>query len=261
MTDTYYNGTRARIGEGYVDNVTAGFSPETDYILQRTPYGAQTVPPPLVFVHGAGGHIDGMLGGDQANIPGGYPYMSALIWQLAHYFTVIATDMGGDGWGNMTHQGYIERARLYLNSQMGCSGPVTLVGVSMGGGASLAYARNPSYASNVRAVCGIIPVISLAALKTIFTSSVNAAYGGNYTDAAYGANHSPIIFGNASTMTSTPVKLFYSSTDTTTLPADQATYVASRPQTMEQMVGTNGHGDLSVYDATPSAIDFCRFLR
>lgn len=248
------NGIRSTLGEGLVDHSGAGFPPETDYVFQQARIRpTDPVLPPLVFVHGAGGYIEESFAGNPTTV---------LLWrELAKYFTVIATDMGGDQWGNYIHQYYIERARLYLQNTMGCTGQVTLVGVSMGGAGVLNYTRNPAYSSNVRAVAGIIPLTSLNSIKAIFPASLNAAYGGDYTDATYGANHSPVVYGNASSFTNVPVKLFNSTGDTVTLPADQATFVAARPQTMTQVIGTAEHSDFLVGESIPSVVEFVRYLR
>ena len=253
------NGIRTYHGVGKVDNVSAGWPNETDYVMQRARVKpGEEVLPPLVFVHGAGALTDAHFED--------FPLTVKLWFELAKYFTVIVTDMGGSLWGSFAHQGYIERARLYLNNTMGCSGPVTLVGVSMGGGAIMAYARNGAYASNVRAVAGIVPLTSLNSLKNLnpaFQVSIDAAYSGagGYTDATSGANHSPVIFGNHANWANTPTKLFYSSNDTTTTPADQAILTTARPQTMTQMIGLNGHSDASVGDSIPGVVEFCRYLR
>lgn len=211
-------------------------------------------PPPLIFCHGAGVRRSFWIT-DPA-----FPYMQALIRELAKNFVVYASDLGGDWWGSADHTARIEEARTYLNTTMGTSGPVTLVGLSMGGLGALNYARaNPG---NVRGLSLLYPVLNVAQFKIDNPSNVaslDSAYPGGYTDGLYGANCSPAVYGNALTP-SIPVNICYSSADTVVAPATVTAFRAARPTTRIEMVGTQGHTDGSVGDALTSLVSFARVL-
>lgn len=122
----------------------------------------------------------------------------------------------GDLWANDSAYSYIDAMRTYMQSpEIGArSGKVVLVGLSQGALNVLAYAGR--YPANVAGVQAYLPNTSLAATKANsgYTAAVNAAYGGNYTDAAYGAQHSPEIQMNAATNPYTmPINLVYASDD------------------------------------------------
>lgn len=117
-------------------------------------------------------------------------------------FQCTATPGGiGDLWANDNAYAYIDACGPSCKvANVGAkSGKVILVGLSQGALSVLGYAGR--YPANVAAVQAYLPNTSLAASKANggYTAQVNAAYGGNYTDATYGAQHSPEIQMNAAT--------------------------------------------------------------
>lgn len=211
-----------------------------------------TRPQPLVIVHGAGYRTQHLT-----NDPN-FPNYCRMTRELAKHFTVYVSDMGGDWWGSPDHVSRIGDAKTYLEANWGTSGPVTLVGFSMGGLAALNYAKaNPTL---VRAVCTIFPVISLNRFRTDTPGAltqIDTCYSGGYSDASYGANHNPALWASSLT-SSVPVRIHYSDADST-IPADTiTTFAANRPSTQVEMVGHNGHTDATIGDALASIVQFCR---
>ncbi len=210
-------------------------------------------PPPLILVHGAGFLTKYMTNWDSTTA--NYCKMTH---ELAKYFTVYVSDFGGDWWGSPDHVARIDDARTYLQSAWGTSGPVTLVGFSMGGLGVLNYARaNPSL---VRAVCTIFPVISLNRYRTDTPGAlaqIDATYSGGYSDGTYGSMHNPALWASSLT-TSVPVRIHYSDADTQVPPDTITSFKTARPKTQIEMVGMNGHGDGTVGDALDHIIRFCR---
>lgn len=104
----------------------------------------------------------------------------------------------------------------------GRRGEVGLVGASMGGGASLAWAGK--HPDRTAFVVGMIALMSLKDLDELLPGYVDGAYGDNYTDEQYGAHHSPVVVAsqpsvltprdkNTSPFTNVPIKLWYCTDD------------------------------------------------
>lgn len=217
-------------------------------------YGG-TPKPPLIIVHGAGFVTPYITNWDSTTA--NYCKMTHT---LAKYFTVYTSDLGGDWWGSPDHVFRISEAKTYMENNYGTSGKLTLVGFSMGGLGALNWARiNPSA---VRAVVAAFPVISLNRFRTDTPGAlaqIDACYSGGYSDATYGSQHNPALWAS-SLDSSIPVYIPYSDADTT-IPHDTiTTFKADRPATTIEMVGSNGHGDLTIGDALPHIIRFARSL-
>lgn len=214
--------------------------------------GAATLPP-LMFVHGATYTTDITL-----NYA---PQHARMLNALAQYFTVYVADFNGDLWGNPEHTARIEDARTHLSNVWGAAGPVTVVGVSMGGLGALNYAKQ--YPGNVRGVLAFTPVINLQRFRNEAgggPAAIDPRYPGGYSDATYGATRNPAVW--ASTLpTSIPVSLMYSPADTL-IPVDTITdFKEARPtNTYVTNVGNGGHAESSIDAAQAQIIRFCRVL-
>lgn len=211
-------------------------------------------PPPLIFAHGATGRV---MDGTALSL-GQYE----LVWELAKYFTVIVTDLGGDQWANDTHISRIAAAKTYAAGTWFSSGPITLVGSSMGAAGCWAYAKaNPE---QVRCIAGIIPVSDIEDMRANnrggLAASINAAYGGAYSQATHGALHNPVTIAPTLT-TDIPVKLWYSNADVTVVPSTVLAIGAARPSTTLVDVGAGGHGQASIVAATDDVVKFVRYLQ
>ena len=154
-------------------------------------------------------------------------------------FQPTATPTGiGDLWANDNCYSFIDAMRTYMQgAAVGAkAGKVVLLGVSQGALNALAYAGR--YPANVAGVQAYLPNTSLAATKANsgYTAQVNAAYGGNYTDATYGAQHSPEIMMNAAANPYTmPINLIYASDD----PVIPQSYPTAFRDTVNGRTGTN----------------------
>lgn len=176
---------------------------------------------------------------------------------LAQRYTVIAADLGFNAFGNDIGVTRVGQAAAYLAASWASSGPVVLVGASMGAAVALNYAR--VHPENVAAVACIIPAVDLdvpdvhPAADEIDLAYPPAYDPGNPTMAA----HSPVLFASA-LPADMPIHLWTSSDDTTVLPATADAFVAARPQTGRTVFGAYGHGGINV--AVPLVVDWLRSL-
>lgn len=182
-----------------------------------------------------------------------------LIRSLAERHTIAVCDLGGQTWGNDTVITRIGQARTYLRNTWGSEGQVTLVGISMGGLAALAYAlANPSA---VRAVALIIPALDLNDLvvnnRGGAAADVNAAYGGAYNNATHGPTHNPAVYA-ASLRATMPIAIWTASDDPICVPSTADGFVTSRPQTARTDVGALGHSEASITAALDGVVQFVR---
>jgi len=214
----------------------------------------------MIFCHGAGYDLDGSLG---AGVLTEGTYHLKLIQTLSKYFTVFTSDFDVTQsrgiWGCEDHIAFIEDARLYLESEYGTSGKVTLAGVSMGGGGVLNYTRK--YPSNVRALAPITAVIDMQAwwnyLDPSGRTSIDMVYPPYYTDAAYGALYNPAVW--ASTLDpDIPVKLFYSTADVPPFYATVPAWLAARPSTLAQNY-PGGHAEAGLVYMLDDVVKFLRY--
>lgn len=220
------------------------------------------VPPPLIWAHGAGQSTEW-------SVSSILPHTWALIRELSQYFTVYVGDFDGtqtEGiWGNDNHIARIEEARLYLASEFLSAGPVTLIGVSMGGLGILNYAK--AHPTLVRAVVPQTAVLDLTlwiAETGGAASGVHAAYGGAYSEAVHGADHNPHTWWSTLT-TDIAAKIFYSSEDVTGTTGQAfkdpsvSDMVADRPSTLFGNYA-GGHAEGSMPNMAADILKFCRYL-
>ncbi len=114
--------------------VSAG---ELDSILVPTHWKKDGSLPGIIACHGAGA-----TGQSPVNVTLSGSYRLHRL--LGKYYPIIATDLGGpQTWGNPTAQARVATCKTYLQTTMGAkTGPVILVGISMGNLTALNYARN-----------------------------------------------------------------------------------------------------------------------
>lgn len=207
------------------------YGPAAEWDAVFTP--ANPGKPPLIWCHGN-------YGTAQAD----YSAYSTELRLLAQRYTVIAADLGFNTFGNDTGVTRVGQAVAYLAASWASSGPVVLVGASMGAAVALNYAVR--FPANVAACALIIPALSLLVDPSHpAADEIDAAYPPAYNDATNGPTHSPIQFaGNLPT--DMPIHLWTSSDDPTVPPATADAFVAARPQTGRTVFGAYGHGGINV---------------
>lgn len=167
-------------------------------------------------------------------------------------YTVVSCDLGGSAtWGNDTAQSRLTSAYSYSQGLAGVrTGKAILFGQSMGGLNSLVWAKNNK--SSVLGMVLVIPVCNLTDLASgQFSSAINAAYGGSYSQASNGAARNPVTFG--ASLAGLPVQLWYGDSDTLCKPADA--------QTLSSLIGTctlkplaGGHAEETVAKVDTSQV-------
>jgi pimeloyl-ACP methyl ester carboxylesterase len=154
------------------DRCSAG---EADVVLFPRTYRADGTTLGVIYCHGGGG--DALSVRDPVNRAGEWK----LVHGIAERHPVVSADLGGPAtFGNATAMARIEEARRYLQSTWGARpGAVALVGVSMGGLASLNFAAR--FPQLVTTVDGVLPLSDLRNLYDgtggIFKPYLDTAYG------------------------------------------------------------------------------------
>lgn len=165
---------------------------------------------------------------------------------------VISADMSGVGWGNDASQTALLDAITYAASALNpITSKVILCGVSMGGMLALNWAR-----ANPTKVSGIALFYPATSLQAIHDGTGGAANGATSTEAAYGgslatfnaavATHDPAQNTAAIAALGVPMKMWYSTADTTVGTANQtafATAVGGALQT--KSLGAVSHADMT----------------
>lgn len=234
--------TRSVTGQGY--SPTAPL--EYQYVVGSTKAWTGRRPP-LIYCHGSGETAQTASAASAAKAG-----QWAILTALAQHYFVIAADLGLQAWGNDAHVARIDEARLYLES-LGASGPVTLVGGSMGNLGAMGYLRQ--YPTRVRKLAGVIPCVDLAAVYPLASADIDAAYGGAYNDAVHGPTHSPVQYA-ATLAPTTPIHLFTSSNDPVCYPSTADAFVAARPATERTDLGALGHGETAAGAAAAPMLDW-----
>lgn len=197
--------------------------------------------PGVVYCHG-----HGQFSSSPTNslLTGQYPLFNA----LASQYAVGSGDFDDDAWGNATSLSNVNSLITWMQSTMGVqSGKVALVGISMGALTALNFAKaNPS---KVACVVGIIPALDLNDFATNnragYGASALAAYGGSYSDASDGATYNPYYY--AASFPDVPVHLYYSTADTTALPAYVTGFAAACPSATATVISTTlNHSEAAV---------------
>lgn len=223
--------------------LSGGYSVGTpgDSFLWITPrLGADGTKPLVVMLHGATGNPSVFL--DSQNWANQFNKLVKPIIEAD--YPLIAPMMGGDKWGNDVALGLITDAVTYGQTHGAKPGKVIIVGGSMGGGASYAWCR--ANLAQVEAMVGVIPVSDLNDFvvnnRDNLAASVNAAYGGAYSDATYGAIHNPKIF--VSQLAGLRLQVWYATDDPVVIPATVTAVTDAIPGADVHAV-TGGHSDVT----------------
>lgn len=109
-------------------------------------------------------------------------------------FPVLSCDFGGGIWGNSTAIARVGTAKTYLQGTLGAkSGAIAFVGQSMGHLTAMNWvAANLSSTACVVSSMGVCDLNDIHGNAT-YTASINAAYGGTYSNGTYGATYNPTI--------------------------------------------------------------------
>lgn len=188
-----------------------------------------------------------------------YAERRALFNGLAEAGHVIlsCTHGGNSTWGNATVLARLTAAKNFL---LGLPGvlptKVALVGTSMGGLSSLNWAAaNPSMVS---CMVGIIPVVNLTDVHTNnrggFTSAINAAYGGTYSEGSLGAAHNPNTIAAAGGFSSLPIQLWYGDSDAIVAPSTVTGFKANAGASCQAISMTGSHSEAIVSQVSLSSV-------
>lgn len=187
---------------------------------------------------------------------GGRPNLWSLMRTLAANYPVVVGNQGGDNWNNDDGRtgvgGCATAIRAASSPARASSGPVVLVGTSMGFTVAAGWAK--SNLSDVAAIVGILPLVDLDDLwNRDWNSSraaINTAYGGLYVPATMGAERNPML--SAGTL-NVPIRLYYAADDPGVLPATIAAFDAAAPNVTTVNLGSiGGHDTEAAYGALPT---------
>lgn len=161
---------------------------------------------------------------------------------------LLSSDWGGVAtWGNSTAISRAAAGRTAVQTAGAASGKVGLVGVSMGGGLAINYAK--SALANVSWIILVIPALDQQYARVQDTvegiaglrASIDAATGVTYP-AALPANQNPI--DNAAAITSIPILMFVCSDDDVS--TGYATFAANHGNCTTVQLGALGHTEAAV---------------
>lgn len=190
----------------------------------------------------------------EAQYFGGVHTIVAALVSAGH--PVLACELGGaTTWGNDTSLARVTTARSYLQASMGARpGKVALLGLSMGGLTALAWAGANS--ALTAGVVGLIPVVNIADIHTSnrggATATINAAYGGAYSDATLGATHNPQRMAAAGKYAGIPIRTYYGDSDAICVPATQTAFASSSGAITTRLTG--GHASSTIEQIDPAEI-------
>lgn len=224
---------------------------EDDAVLGTAQSWAGTRQAGVIYCHGANNNTETVIAEAEKR---------QVLYGLARYATVHVGDLGGDTFGNDTGITRVGQAIAYLRAEWGQSGPVALVGSSMGAIVALAYTL--AHPDEVLAVAGIIPGLDIADLYTRgmgIPEDIDAAYPPAYDDETDGPTHSPVRFA-ADLPADLPIALWTASNDALAVPATADEFVSLRPQTERTDLGALGHTDAAIGAAAEGVALFIRDL-
>lgn len=159
--------------------------PQGEVYLSRPVRSRRRKPAVVIYHHGATGTASGVLAD---------PYERRLLDALTGAgYMVLVSDFGGSLWGNGANHRHITDLITVARVHGGRTGPVALLGTSMGGGAVFSYAG--VHPHRVACAGGFLPVIDLDDLSTQ-TPSVDSAYLPAYADDIHGLRHSPLVMAS-----------------------------------------------------------------
>lgn len=227
------------------DTVTANefFAISTPKIAPPTPL------PPVIFCHGAGSDATAII-----SLTDSVERIARDVTNAG--YTMLACDLGGTGtWGNDTVISRINDAYTYAQTLPGIrTGRVLLLGTSMGGLSSLVWTAG--HMGQVHGLAAIIPVIDVndihANNRGGFTSAINAAYSGGWSQATYGAAHNPLTIATAGTYAALPMQIHYGTTDAICLPAKAIEFGTKTNSTLLPLAA--GHENLAYQSVDTAAL-------
>jgi pimeloyl-ACP methyl ester carboxylesterase len=147
-------------------------------------------------------------------------------------------------WGNATALACIDDAIAYAQSTLGAAtGKAHVMGFSMGGLAALAYATaNPSKVRSVLLVC---PGVDMDYYYSHGFADTATAYGSFSAMEAALPLHSPQQIAANGNLPNVPIKMFYTTDDTTAVTALQLTFASTAGAAVQvESMGTGGHSPL-----------------
>jgi predicted esterase len=186
-----------------------------------------------------------------------YIQRATLISRIAAAGHVVVTaDLGGNStWGNATVIARITAAKAYLLSLGVLSTKIALVGQSMGAQNAMVWAAaNPSLVS---CLVTMIPVVDVNDLQVNnrggLASDISSAYAGGWSEAVYGATHNPATIAAAGGLDSTPIQMWYGTSDTLCLPALAETF-AAQANLCEAHPIAGGHAESTIGNVDIDAV-------
>lgn len=233
--------TRTSYAAGRITSAPAEF----DVIFQDIPMFA---PPPtdgVLYFHGSAATATSVYAD---------PVQKAMLDAMAKTSVVLLADFGLQTWGNDTVIARAVEAMNYGEANLGVEGPWTFIGSSMGNSSSFATAK--AHPSRVKAIGGIIPLMSIPDIMSRGAAAeVNVAYGGAYNDAVHGPTHSPISM--AETIDPTlPIHLWCAPDDALVPLSIAQAFEAARPQTDLTVLPNGGHSIASIGNAAAGVLAF-----
>lgn len=237
-------GTRSRMG-------IAPFGTLQKYTVHTDVEGwsGEVEKPALLFCHGALG--SGTQATDAVT-------SSRLLKALAEDYVVMECDWGGDLFGNDVVMGMMNDALAWLRSTWNASAaPPVAMGWSMGACQALNYALD----NETSAVVAMIPVTDLEYVHANnvlgMAATINAAYGGTYTQAEDGPRNDPKVFAPLLDP-DLPVGLFCSTNDALLPLVTAHRFVWARPQTMYKEWGAFGHNINAIGSGRSQVLEYLR---
>lgn len=229
-------------------SIAAG--PEGSVLFRPRGYVGDGTQRAAIFLTGGGGTAVTTLASPFRKLP---QYLAGL------GVPVLSIDCGnnagtaaGYAWGNDIAATRIELARTTTLTLAGLKNDkVALIGGSGGFCNALQYARQ--FPARVGGVAGIVGLVDLDGFRDSniggFQAAIDTQYGGNAAFEAAVPTHSPLAYAATIQAASYPVKGWWSSNDTSVLPATVDAFCAAAPRVTRVNVGATDHAIPSTYDA------------
>lgn len=204
-------------------------------------------------------YVHGVEGSDGSIAWRGFAQRLALfngIAQAGHPF-LSCTHGGNNTWGNSTVISRITAAKNYLFGLPGVdTSKLVLLATSAGMPGALAWAAQNL--SLVSCAIGIIPVVNVTDVHTnnrgSFTTPINTAYGGTYSEGTFGAVHNPNTLAAAGAFGSLPIQLWYGNSDTIVAPATLPVFSGHVGASCQLNVMTGGHEESIVSQVSLASV-------
>lgn len=191
-----------------------------------------------IYLHGATKDETQMVDGSADSVR---PVVAGL---AAAGHPVLGVYAGGDLWGNATALARITEAIAFLQAaDIGAkTGPVVLIGASMGGVAAQNYAKG--HHSSVICMVGLIPVSDLNDIRSNnrggLAGSIDAAYPATYVEATHGATSNPHTYA-ATGLAGVHYRAYYSTSDPIVIPSTVTETVSLIGPTAAAVPMSGGH--------------------